>query len=122
LFTSLLIQATRAATIASSADGDTRSPSFRRAFYTAYAHRIGERLGQVHQRANEQGRATHGTELVPILAARRAAVTSATDKLFPTTMAMGPRRVHAGGWAAGRLAANRADLHGANTTPDRPTV
>ncbi len=115
LFTSLLIQATRAASSAASAGGHTRSPSFRRAFYVAYAQRIGERLGQVHQRARQQGRARHGAELVPILVARSEAVAHATERLFPATVAMGPRQVNAEGWAAGRQAADRAQLPAGRT-------
>lgn len=111
LFTSLLIQANRAATSVSRLAADNRSPSFRRAFYIAYAQRIGERLGQVHRRARDAGQARYGADLVPILTTRREAVTRATKRLFPATVAMGPRQVHAGGWAAGRRAADLADLH-----------
>jgi len=60
LFTSLLIQATRALTEAGNVritEGGyqparlNRSPSFRRAFLLSYATRIGERLAEAGQRA-----------------------------------------------------------------------
>ena len=72
LFTSLLVQATRAMTEAGNvrttepgyrAGRMNRAPSFRRAFLLSYAHRIGERLEAADVRATAETSASHGAEL-----------------------------------------------------------
>ena len=77
LFTSLLVQATRALTEAGNIRRDepgyrsgrpNRSPSFRRAFLYSYANRIGERLEESGARAGAAASSSHGAELVPVLA------------------------------------------------------
>lgn len=113
LFTSLLIQATQAATSAAQTSPHSRSPSFRRAFLLAYGVRIGERLQHSHQQAGRAAEHQYGTALVPIMAERRDAVGTVTDRLFPDSRPMRPRMVDAQGWNAGRLAANLADIRAA---------
>lgn len=117
LFTSLLVQATRALTEAGNAQPAqpgyrsgrlNRSPSFRRAFLLAYATRVGERLAEADRRAGEEASSSHGAELVPVLARRSEAVDSAFDRLFPETREIRAKRVDARGWRAGREAADRA--------------
>jgi hypothetical protein len=117
LFTSLLVQATRALTEAGNAPPAqpgyrsgrlNRSPSFRRAFLLAYATRVGERLAEAGRRAGAEAGSSHGTELVPVLARRSEAVDSAFDRLFPETREIRAKRVDARGWQAGREAADRA--------------
>ena len=117
LFTSLLVQATRALTEAGNAPPAqpgyrsgrmNRSPSFRRAFLMAYATRIGERLAEAGRRAGAEASTSHGAELVPVLARRSQAVDSAFDRLFPETREIRPKQVDARGWRAGREAADRA--------------
>jgi hypothetical protein len=110
LFTSLLVQATRAVGDAASASANTRSRSFRRAFLVSYAHRIGERLEDAVEHASTDAIAQYGTSLVPILAARTEAVEEAFEQMFPNTRPMRGRRFDAQGWEAGRAAADLAVL------------
>lgn len=108
LFTSLLIQATRAMTEAGrapSASRVNRSSSFRRAFLTGYAVRIGQRL----TKASEQAVASYGGELVPVLARQRQAIEDEVERLFPHIIHKGSSRTFdRRGWEAGTEAADRA--------------
>ena len=109
LYTSLLVQATRAMTDAGRGSAGDRSRSFRRAFLLAYAQRIGERLARTS--AGETADAatrTAGAELV--LARRSREVDDEFDRLFPRTRKMRTTRVDARGWHAGRAAADRATI------------
>lgn len=117
LFTSLLVQATRALTDAGNvrraesgylSGRPNRSPSFRRAFLLAYANRIGERLEAAGAQAGADAGSSHGAELVPVLARRAEAVDTTFDRFFPETREMRSRSVDAHGWHAGVAAADRA--------------
>ena len=116
LFTSLLVQATRALTEAGNSRSTggyqsgrlNRSPSFRRAFLLAYANRIGERLEAAGAAASTEATSSHGAELVPVLARRAQAVDTVFDRLFPETRQMRAKQVDARGWHAGRAAADKA--------------
>ena len=116
LFTSLLVQATRALTAAGNSRSTegyqsgrlNRSPSFRRAFLLAYANRIGERLETAGTAASTEATSSHGAELVPVLARRAKAVDTTFDRLFPETRQMRAKQVDARGWHAGRAAADKA--------------
>ena len=111
LFTSLLVQATRAmADTGRSGAGRTRSPAFRRAFLTSYGIRIGERLNQAREHVTEEASRSRGTDLVPVMRARSEAVDDVFAQLFPETRAMRSRGFDAHGWYAGQLAADTADL------------
>jgi hypothetical protein len=111
LFTSLLLQATRAVGEAAAVSARSRSRSFRRAFLVAYAHRIGERLAEAVTHANTDAAQQYGTALVPILAARDEAVDDEYIRMFPSTRPMrSSRRFDAHGWAAGCAAADLAVL------------
>jgi hypothetical protein len=111
LFTSLLVQATRAMTETGRAgSAGTRSVSFRRAFLLAYATRIGERLDEARDAGTAEAEADTGTALVPVLAARAEAVDEAVDELFPRLRPVETRVSNARGWYAGRRAADHADL------------
>ncbi len=115
LFTSLLVQGTRAMTDAGSrttVSGHSRTRAFRQSFLSAYAQRLGERLrettqAQTARAATETGRA----DLLPVLAARDADVAAATTVLFPAVVS---RSIRMGsdpeGWASGRSAADLAVL------------
>lgn len=109
-FTSLLVQMTRAMANAGAAGGRSRSASFRRAFVLAYAQRVGERLEDARRRAGADADAQYGGALVPVQEARRAAVQERADEWFPHAREMRTRSVDAGGWYAGRSAADLADL------------
>ncbi len=118
LFTSLLVQATRASAEATATDRRLRTPSFRRAFLIAFADRIGERLEATQQQAASDAEQQYGSALVPILADREAAVTEACTRTFPQTTLMPARRLNANGWHAGRAAADRAQIgHGKAIAP-----
>ncbi|WP_324274986.1 DUF2786 domain-containing protein [Blastococcus brunescens] len=111
LFTSLLVQATRAMTDTGRAGaGRTRSPAFRRAFLTSYGLRIGERLSAAREHVTEEVSGTRGTDLVPVLRARSEAVDDVFAQMFPRTRASTTRGLDARGWYAGQLAADNADL------------
>jgi hypothetical protein len=116
LFTSLLVQASRALTETGRAGPSrTRSPSFRRSFLLAYALRIGERLEEARAAGTAQAEADVGGALVPVLTARAEAVDEATDALFPDLRTVQTRISNAQGWHAGRLAAEHADLRAGRT-------
>ena len=106
LFTSLLIQATRAMAGAGAnrAGSFDRSASFRRSFLMSYAVRIGERLSET----NDAATASYGSELVPLLQRQTSAVQEEFDRLFPQTRSARPGRYNSLGWGAGRAAADRA--------------
>jgi hypothetical protein len=118
LFTSLLVQATRALTEAGNSRSTegyqsgrlNRAPSFRRAFLLAFANRIGERLETADAAASSEATSSHGAELVPVLARRAKAVDARFDRLFPETRQMRAKQVDARGWHAGRAAADKAVL------------
>lgn len=108
LFTSTLVQATRAMTTAGAdSSSNDRSTSFRKAFLTAYATRIGERLTAAAQGAER----SYGEQLLPVLARQHEAVDRAVSHLFPHVRT-GSRRQYfdARGWDAGTNAANEAVL------------
>lgn len=106
LFTSLLVQATRASAAATAADRRLSTPSFRRAFIIAFAHRIAERL----EAARDHVAAEYGDSLLPVLASREAAVEAAYDAAFPNATTTRGRSLNAAGWYAGRAAADTADI------------
>lgn len=114
LFTSLLVQATRAMTEAGSVSTAghrlDRRPSFRRAFLLAYADRIGERLVTAGRHAEQEEAERRGSELLPVLARRSAAVDREFERLFPDSRQSRSVRVDARGWQAGRAAADQAVL------------
>ncbi len=110
LFTSLLVQATRASAEATSVDRRLRTASFRRAFLVAFAGRIGERLRDAGQHASAEAQEHYGGALVPLLAAKADAVDGAYEHAFPDTQPMKRRNVDARGWHAGRAAADRAHI------------
>lgn len=116
LFTSLLVQATRAMTQAGTSTdryGRNTTRSFRQSFLTAYASRIGERLhtatGDVDREATESAQAA---QLLPVLAARDDAVRDAFEQQFPELTSHATTINNRAGWASGRAAADQASLHG----------
>ena len=114
LFTSLLVQATRAMQ-ESSPPGKrgARTTSFRKAFLFGFAVRIGQRLAESASRATAEAAVDADVridDLLPVLAARTAAVDAEFDRLFPSTRASRSRTVDAAGWHAGQSAADDASL------------
>ena len=112
LFTSLLLQVARALAVAERTAGrGSAARSFRRAFLLGYAHRIGERLQAARQSATAEAACEHDVDLLPVLRSRQAAVEERVAELFPQVRATRSRAsVDAGGWYAGREAAERADV------------
>lgn len=110
LFTSTLVQATRAMTQAgqeSRPSAGERSTAFRKAFLSAYAARIGERLAE----SSADAAASYSTGLVPVLQRQSEAIDEEFERLFPH-VTKGARRVRydARGWDAGTRAADDAVL------------
>lgn len=116
LFTSLLVQATRAMTQAKPGVdkyGRNTTRSFRQSFLTAYASRIGERLSSATEGVGREMAASAGAaNLLPVLAARDDAVRVAFEKQFPDRTQHATAINNQAGWASGRAAADRASLHG----------
>ena len=124
LYTSLLVQATRAMVVArppGSTAGGRGAPSgsatrsFRQSFLVAYAHRIGDRLRQVAEATAAEADAEHaagrgGGSLLPVLARRADAAEAAAAAAFPNLKTFSTTGRDAEGWAAGRQAADRAHL------------
>ncbi|WP_235174612.1 DUF2786 domain-containing protein [Tomitella biformata] len=113
LYTSLLIQATRAMQSTESRHTPQSTAAFRRAFLLGYAVRIGQRMREARETATAETAADAGVsmgELVPVLAARTAAVDLEFSRLFPQTKSSRSRSVDAAGWHAGSAAADRARL------------
>jgi hypothetical protein len=118
LYTSLLVQATRAMYAEGkqlTAWGGSGTRGFRQSFLAAYALRIGERLREAAIQETQTAAAEFGRQggqaLVPILQARQEQVDAFTEEVFPGLV---HHRVSAGsdpqGWAKGRQAADRAEL------------
>jgi hypothetical protein len=113
LYTSLLVQATRAMTAAGSVRdgaGRSRTRSFRHSFLVAFAGRIGERLRAATTMATEEAAAVHGGSLLPVLAERAAEVEGAVAAAFPHLTSARVSASNRDGWIAGRVAADRAHL------------
>jgi hypothetical protein len=102
LFTSVLVQATRAMT-----QQNGSSAAFRRAFLHAFAVRIGERLTT----SADEAISSYGAALVPVLERQDAAIAEEFGRLFPhVTTGSRRRQLDARGWDAGTRAADAAVL------------
>jgi hypothetical protein len=132
LFTSLLVQANTAMLRTGGkrdrdGSGRSRTRAFRQSFLLAYAVRIGERLSEAtdhaeqaavaEQRAAAAGTADgiaarKGADLVPFLAARHRAVDDAVEDMFGSTLtrSRSVRATDPDGWNSGRAAADLASL------------
>ncbi len=110
LYTSLLVQSTRAMASAGRGDAGSRQPRFRRSFLLAYAVRIGERLVALTAAQVDEADQAGGGCLLPVLAARDEAVEDALTTVFPDMVSRPMLISDARGRAAGRAAADVADL------------
>ena len=109
LFTSLLVQATRAMTSQGEESGaQARSIGYRKSFLNGYAVRLGDRLAEAAQVAEE----SYGGSLLPVLAAQDEAIRNEVDRLFPRLRRneRGASSFDARGWTAGQEAADAAVL------------
>ncbi|WBP97144.1 DUF2786 domain-containing protein [Mycolicibacterium neoaurum] len=109
LTTSLLVQANRAMLSAGrlTTGGQTRTRSFRQSFLISYAIRIGERLTAVSTSVTTE---VDRDKLLPVLAARSKATEDLTNRLFPAQVARAVSASNYTGVAAGRAAADLAEL------------
>ncbi|MGW6423731.1 DUF2786 domain-containing protein [Nocardia sp. NPDC055053] len=105
LSTSLLVQATRAM-IETTTTEESRSRHYRKAFLTAYAARIGERLTRAAEATIAES--PDPTRLLPALASHQQRVDKAFDSYFPTVRTKGITIRSEQGWDAGTEAADRA--------------
>jgi hypothetical protein len=120
LYTSLLVQATRAMVVARPpgpgvggrvAPSGAATRSFRQSFLVAYAHRIGDRLGRVAEAtAADAAAGPRGGGVLPVLARRADAAEAAAAAAFPNLKTFSATGRDPDGWLAGRQAADRADL------------
>lgn len=117
LYNSLLVQATSAMTRAGAKrdrSGRSRTRSFRQSFLASFAVRIGERLAESAEETVREVAEETGTDLVPVMRLQREAVDAKTEELFPNlTMRASTRISDYEGHVAGRAAADRARLQGA---------
>ena len=93
--------------------GRSTTTSFRSAFLSGFAYRIGDRLHEAREHATaETAEATgRGGELVPVLARHDEAVEEALHQMFPGIIERGASRMRNGrGWAAGLASADLALL------------
>ncbi|MFE7723814.1 DUF2786 domain-containing protein [Nocardia rhizosphaerihabitans] len=105
LSTSLLVQATRAM-IETTTTEESRSRHYRKAFLTAYAARIGERLTKAAEATIAES--PDPARLLPVLASHQQRVDEAFDTYFPTVRTKGITIRSEQGWDAGTEAADRA--------------
>jgi hypothetical protein len=113
LFTSLLVQATRAMIQGEVArQGPQRHlRSYRRSFLLAFSGRIRERLHEAATDARLQAQAELGDCVLPVLVRRDSDVERATEARFPhLKRTPQPLVNNREGWIAGRTAAELADL------------
>lgn len=109
LYTSLRVQATTAMMRAGFRK-EARSKSFRRAFLTAYAGRIGQRLAEAAEAASRDAASRSSADLLPVLAARGDEVRQATSEMFPQLVTREVKISNRAGWASGVAAADLASL------------
>lgn len=89
--------------------GRSRTRSFRQSFLLSYAVRIGERLRAVETATVAESE--QPDRLLPVLHATQRAVDEHTEHLFPRMQHnRGSRTIDTRGWAAGRAAADLAQL------------
>jgi hypothetical protein len=116
LFTSLLVHATRQMALRAtrpakpSLGSSARRPAYRRSFLLAYADRIGARLCEASLAATKAAVQDQGDRLLPVLVSRGRLVDKAVQKAFPKVVSSEFSVTDYEGWAAGRAAADLADL------------
>ncbi|MGW0157793.1 DUF2786 domain-containing protein [Mycobacterium sp. NPDC003323] len=109
LITSLLVQANRAMLAAGrqTTSKHARTRSFRQSFLVSYAIRVGERLTAASTTATAD---LDHDKLLPVLAARSQATDDLFDRLCPAAVARAVSASNIAGLAAGRVAADLAQL------------
>ncbi len=67
-------------------------------------------MREAAETAVEEACEEHGDRLLPVLVAQDTAVRAAVDKAFPNLRKSGSMTIDPAGWAAGRVAAEMAQL------------
>jgi hypothetical protein len=101
-------------------DGSSRTKSFRRAFLLSFAVRIRQRLRDATAAATAATVTEPGDRdrLLPVLTRHAADVDRRVRELFPSLRTARRTSVsNSAGWAAGRDAADRAQLHDRRPLP-----
>jgi hypothetical protein len=120
LYTSLLVQATRAADVETTPRGQARV-SFRRGFLLGFAQRVGDRLAEQMAAAVEQADSSDGDDhtestgrsVALVLADRRSEVDAwVADRYGPLTRLGQAAPVHHEAVSRGAVAGDRADIGG----------
>ncbi len=114
LFTSLLIQGTRAILNEGAKRdqyGTARTKSWRNAFWFGYAYRIGERLREASAAVRSEA-ADDNAKLLPVLACRSEEVDRVVEETFPNLGSLKVSVSNSEGIRAGRQHADRADIGG----------
>lgn len=122
LFTSLLVQSTRAMLAEGSRRdewGRSRTRAFRSSFMVGFAIRIGERLRVAADTAGDAAGEQIREAALPVLARRAEEVDEAIAEVFPHTYRTRVGASHRGGYLAGQLAADRAHLASGVLSPDQ---
>lgn len=113
LFTSLLVQATRAMQRQRPPHlrgNGSETARFRRSFLVGFAHRIGQRLAAASDEAVTEAQTETGVALVPLLAARERAAEQAMESTLGRIGTMSVSATDGVGYLLGREAADSADL------------
>ena len=124
LTTSLLLQANRAMLGHGrqvDGRGASRTRSWRQSFLVSYATRIGERLTEAGAASQATLNEDQSARLLPVLAAREQQVEHLFAELFPRTRTHAVSVSNPSGWAAGRVAADLADLQQGRQAVDQRT-
>jgi len=113
LYTSLLLQATKAMMARGSVVDETgrnRTRSFRNAFFFGFARVIDTRFQANRLRAERDAALTYGQSALPVLVERADRVEAKLTQLFPHTERIGASISNGAGLAAGEQAGHSADL------------
>jgi hypothetical protein len=110
LFTSLLLQASRAM-LACAVPSHVNPRSYRHSFLIGYAEEIGARLSRSTASAVDIHRQESGADLLPVLADRKAAVRQEAERMWAGQIRTSRISYRTnGGYQAGRAAGGQADL------------
>lgn len=122
LFTSLLVQASLALSVAEVPEWDSVA-AFRRTWLVGFGFAVGERLRQAEQRAQAAPDTGNGPSVALVLADRSDRVARRVEEAYPRLRTSAPRRLMGSGLDGGYAAGQRADLGSARlTTPGRRRV
>jgi hypothetical protein len=111
LFTSLLVQASLALSVAEIPEWDSVA-AFRRSWLAGFTIAVGQRLRQAEERARAGPDIASGPSVALVLADRGDRVDRRVEEIYPRLRASSPRRLVGSGRDGGYAAGQRADLGG----------